>query len=243
MTWNLVQSKQVQKANKVRLTLQIQKSGFGKFWITMPSVIAAVSGFEDVERCNVFIGADENTGKWMIQPDSAGALHLGCLKSSAVVRMDAPQGTYLAGQIAELDYQLVGDKKGLVVAVPEWARPGFDGRDDRGLPMVGEISAQAQEKPGSLEVNGTSLVMGKTELRLTPSLSEIMRLLIENFGKLVRYEKFMHELYSNDVNGGANQDTLKVHVWKLRDRLKEAKLPLTIIVHHGLGFELRRPVA
>ena len=75
---------------------------------------------------------------------------------------------------------------GFTVVLPVWARPGVYAVKTE----TGEISAD-RDKPGSLEINGSELVMGAKRVVLTKSQAVIVKLLVDNFGK--SYGAWMHD--------------------------------------------------
>ena len=59
-------------------------------------------------------------------------------------------------------------------------------------------------------------------------------------GRPIAYERLIHMLWSDDLDGGPDDpmDALKVHVCHIRGRLRWGNFPGTIETHWGLGFEL-----
>ncbi len=86
-----------------------------------------------------------------------------------------------------------------------------------------------------------------TMIRVTPTESEIMRVLLKHVGKPASWDSLRHVLYgSGSRPAGARkeyvdseQKNLSVYITRLRSKLREAKAPAQILGHRGFGVELR----
>lgn len=236
MPWVEIKSRATQKANRVKLSLTMGHNKAGAMILSVPSSMCGKLQLDKPEFVDLLMGTDNEAGQVWVRPAEKPGFKIGRLKHAYTIRFPVPTGVTLKENEALLDPVLMAP--GFVVELPEWARPGVYAVKTE----TGEISAD-REKPGSLEINGRELLLGAQRVVLTESQAVVLKMLIDNFGKAVRKQQLLDALYSADPNGGAEERILDVWISKLRARFEETKLPLAIITHKGIGWELRRPVA
>ena len=100
-----------------------------------------------------------------------------------------------------------------------------------------------QQRPDTLVLNGTSLTLGDTEIRLSSREAALTNVLLLHFGKVVKRHHLHDELYQLDPNGGPDEKIICVYVSKIRAKIAAAKMSLRLHTHWGVGYELRNPVA
>lgn len=237
MAWTLLQPAFAVKKTRIGLRFTIVTTGTPMLVITIPSAISGGLGFdaEGVEHGNVFIGSDAMAGKMLVVPARDGASKLKRLKHCLVIMVPPPAGLVLREESAEVDYvaQDSGNShNGFVVDLPAWAVPGGDGSV--------APSKLAAEKPGGLDLNGTTLVLGGREVKLTATQAALVARLNDDFGRCVTRRALWDHLYALDPDGGAEEKIIDVQICKIRALLKG--WPITIVTHWGKGFELRRAV-
>ena len=232
MAWLKIDSAAAQKASKVSVTLSVGKSGKGQLIFSWPSALSVA--FQNNDRCDVFFGDGEQAGKVMVSPGKGGSFKRALLKRAVVIRVPPPKGIALKRNAALADYTKDGES--IVVTLPDFATPEFN-------PYLPTNGSAAGGKPGGLELNGTVLALGAKSLALSKHEAQIMGLLIERFGKCVSKTALLDHLYGDDPNGGAEAKIVDVWISKLRAKIEAAKIELLIVTHHGLGWELKRPVA
>lgn len=82
---------------------------------------------------------------------------------------------------------------------------------------------------GTASLNGTPLNLSVREVA-------VLELLLKDFGKVVRKEKLIAQIYSRDEAAGPN--AIEVFVHRLRKKLSAS--PYTVKTFHGLGYQLAR---
>ena len=234
MTWTKIEPAAARKASKVTLRLSLRKSGSGRLWISFPTTVGALCGFEKAEHVNCYLGEGENAGQMMIEPSKDGGNKLTHLAHAMIAKIEVPPGVPLKENVATLDYERRRDGGlGFIIKLPAWALPGGDPAAESADVDV------ANERPGALEMRGTMMIFGTKEVALTKCEAAIAKILIENFGKTVLKNMVRLELLATDPEAGS------VDVWlsKLRTKIMAKAVPLTIVTHQGVGYELRRAVA
>ena len=234
MSWVSI-SAAPRKASQVKLSLWVRGSGSATMSVSWASTMAAKLGFEAADFAEVLMGEGEDQGKMLLRPAAQG-LKLARMKHSVRVSFPPPKGVTLKANAASLDYAL--DQGGFVIALPGWARPGVY------APSAAKPETPIEaEKPGSLALNGNTLVLGAKQAALTGQQAKIVSLLIKNFGKPVRRQQIADELYSLDPNGGGSDKNVDVQMVAIRQKIESAKMDLMIKTHRQFGFEMCRPVA
>lgn len=235
MNWTLIKPAEAVKKTTVSLRLLVpQKRGKPTLQISVPTTIAPRYGFdaEGVESANVYMGDGPLAGKMWVEPAKEGASKLKRLAHTIVITVPAPAGLVLSEQQDAIEPVPEPENNGFFLDLPGWALPGGDG--------TVAPSKLAGEKPAALELNGTTLICGSREARLTKQQAVVMEKLNERFGKMVTKQALHDALYADDPNGGANEKIIDVHICKIRDQIKG--WPITIQTHFGKGYELRRAV-
>jgi DNA-binding winged helix-turn-helix (wHTH) protein len=90
-----------------------------------------------------------------------------------------------------------------------------------------------------LDVYGSRLCYGATEVRLQPARRWILEALCVAKGEVVLHERMSWEMASGEM---ATPDVMKVHVCRLRAKIRRAGLPPLIETAHGIGYRLGHPV-
>lgn len=219
---------------KVRLCVP-EKRGKPQLQFSIPSAVAGMLGFEakEIEACHVYLGSGENLGRVWIKPAADGGTKLKRLKHCVMVAFPPPPGLPLRDETEEVQYERPDQSEtGVVFKLPAWATPGG----------AGEVapSTIARDKPAGLEINGTTIVLGGREARLTRSQMAVVEKLNERFGSCVSKQAIHEHLYAIDPNGGAEEKIVDVLVSKIRAHLHG--WPIAIVTHWGKGYELRRAV-
>jgi Transcriptional regulatory protein, C terminal len=231
MTWLPLSSVKVKKSSQITFSLSMGRGSNPKFIISATSVLAASIGLEKSDHVSVMLGSDEHAGKMMVVPDPSGAFKIAHMKHCVNIRVDPPSGLAMVEMSASIDFEKQSGG-GLVFSLPEWAIPGGGGLE--------APSRAAQDKPGALEINGNTVIMGAKELKLTKQHMHVFEVLHKYFGKCVAKTTVLDHLYQLDPDGGAQDKIVDVYICKLRAALEGAGMPLAIITHRGTGYELRR---
>lgn len=236
MPWVEIESRTTQRASKVKLSLTMGRGKDGRMQLSVPSSMGGELGLDKPDFVDLLMGTGDEAGQVWVRPSEKAGFKIGRLKHAYTIRFPVPAGVTLKENEALLDPATM--PAGFTVVLPVWARPG----EYAVKTETGEISAD-RDKPGSLEINGSELVMGAKRVVLTKSQAVIVKLLADNFGKVVRRQQMLDALYSTDPNGGADDKIVDVYISKIRARFEETKVPLVIVTHTKTGWELRRPVA
>ncbi len=232
MAWTALQPHKISNTGGVTLSLSIRKHGRAQLILTLPSPVAGPLGLDKIERVNAFWGEEDHIGQLLVRADKDGAFKPTWFKGSVVIRLpDRPGLPEEPVKKARCSHTLTDE--GLVVALPDWAWKHKERRDHS------VTSADPGERPARLAVSGTILVCGNANVRVSKSQADMLQLLIENFGRPVRKQTLFEHLYSLDPNGGAEEKILDVWIHKLRGAIEQAKLPIAIVTHRGVGWELR----
>lgn len=235
MTWTMIEKPAERAKSQIHLSISIpEKRGKARFYVSLPTILSKKFGFESVNSCNVFAGSDERAAQFWIKPDTEGQRGVKWRKEVFMVQLEMIPGMSLREQSEHVDYEAGPENVGVVFTLPASFFTDKEGH---------VVDRKAQEKPGSLELNGVSFVLGSKEVILTKTEAMIMNLLLLRFGKVVK-KKYLHdEIYQLDPNGGANEKIIDVLVCKVRAKLAAAKMAITIVTHTGVGYELRNAVS
>lgn len=235
MNWTLLKPAETIKKTTVSLRLVVpKKRGSPSLQVSIPTTIAPRYGFEEkgVEHANVYIGDGPLAGKMWVQPAAGGLSKLRRLAHAIVITVPAPPGLVMQDVRDSIEPAPEPENKGFFLDLPTWALPGGGG--------TVAPSKLAAEKPAALEINGTTLICGGREAKLTRQQMAIFEKLNERFGKMVTKEALHDALYQADPQGGAEIKIIDVFIHKIRDLI--AGWPIMIQTHWGKGYELRRAV-
>lgn len=96
------------------------------------------------------------------------------------------------------------------------------------------------KKLGTKMIEDTLMHDGKF-VELHPFQGKILRKLLKEGGKVVTYEAFLMDLYDRPDDEPDNYvgNTIKVHITRLRQKLKAAGVPLEVLTWWGRGYSVR----
>jgi two-component system alkaline phosphatase synthesis response regulator PhoP len=90
----------------------------------------------------------------------------------------------------------------------------------------------------TLNVSKSTLKRNGTEIHLTPKETKLMRLLMQNVGKVVSRSELMQAVWNTEYLGDTR--TLDVHICWLRQKIEDnPRIPELILTRRGQGYELR----
>lgn len=243
--WNFLSPPSAEKRSQITVSVAVTRNGTGKVIIAIPNGVALRGRIDDgTNSVKVAIGADEMDGHMAIlpaEPEGAGnSFPVTRLKHCIVVKLAPLPGMSLRKAAASVDYSL--SRIDEVAAAITFKMPDFllDAHSDKARDAA--IERSADDKPASLEMQGNTLIMGARRVTATKMEAEILKLLVDNFGKPVSRDAVHSSLYCADPNGGADPKILDVMMTKIRDRIAKAGMPLLIVTERGFGWQMRRAI-
>jgi len=102
--------------------------------------------------------------------------------------------------------------------------------------------ASAERKFGAIRINlaERSVRRGKSEVRLTATEFDVLRVLVENAGKVLTHRQLLHAIWG--PNSAEHVQYLRVYVGHLRQKLEEdPNNPKLILTEPGVGYRLVEP--
>jgi hypothetical protein len=233
--WVELTNRKKTKAESVRLALTVGNRN-SSMMLAMPVAMAERLGIKAKQPVAVLLGTGDDDGKLAIRPEPKGHFTVAFMRSMAIIRFAVPPGVTLEAHKDGVDY--ITEAGTMFITLPDWARPGSHAVVSDDGEAVPDTS-----KPGSLEINGNTLIMGGKSVKLSRSQACIMRKLADRFGKCVSKDALLDEIERHDGNAETTGKSLDVIICNLRKLLKFEDLALLIVTHRGDGYELRRPVA
>jgi DNA-binding response OmpR family regulator len=107
--------------------------------------------------------------------------------------------------------------------------------------MSGKKSTNGAVKIKGMELDVRNSILKKDDgeqVHLTPKETKLMRLLMENVGKVVSRGELMEYVWNTEYMGDTR--TLDVHICWLRQKIEEnPRIPEMILTRRGQGYELR----
>lgn len=106
--------------------------------------------------------------------------------------------------------------------------------------MPGKQSSNGTVKVKGMELDVKNSLLRKNgdEVHLTPKETKLLRLLMENVGKVVSRSELMQYVWNTEYLGDTR--TLDVHICWLRQKIEEnPRIPEMILTRRGQGYELR----
>ena len=85
-----------------------------------------------------------------------------------------------------------------------------------------------------LNTDDASLIIGEDKIELTKNEYRILKILMENKGKIISRDTLMRQLWETDCF--VDENTLSVNVARLRKKLENAGLSDFIKTKKGLGY-------
>lgn len=244
--WNFLSPPSAEKRSQITVSVAVTRNGTGKVIIAIPNGVALRGRIDDdTKSVKVAIGADEMDGHMAIlpaEPEGAGnSFPVTRLKHCIVVKLAPLPGMPIRKTSAGVDYVLsmtpASQYPVITFKMPEFL---FNAGS---TPARGAaIDRSADDKPGSLEMQGNTLILGAKRVTATTMEAEILKLLVDNFGKPVSRDAVHSSLYCADPNGGADPKILDVMMTKIRDRIAKAGMPLLIVTERGFGWQMRRAI-
>lgn len=232
MGWTPIENAKAKKSTQVSFRLITGRGGTNpKFSISLSSAVAAALGFENYETVSVLMGSEDDAGKMLVQPDPDGGFKLVRLAHAITVRVPCPPGLPIGEFTAMLDWQQGPEQKdgcGFVIALPRWAIPG----------QGGEAVKRREDKPLALEIAGSRLICGATEVALVPQSVPAVALLVARFGTPV----FEKDMEAELQQAGHDKSFLFSWMTKLGERITAAKMSVQLVSPRRACWELRRAV-
>lgn len=88
-------------------------------------------------------------------------------------------------------------------------------------------------------VNGIYLEYGEERVRLRRKMAQVLQTLLDRPNRCVSTVALYDILYGDDPAGGPVSNVVSVMVSLLRKIFRDRQVPLEIITHDGIGWELR----
>ena len=107
------------------------------------------------------------------------------------------------------------------------------------MPFSKERAQQSVKAGGMvLNIQDSTLKKNGSEIHLTPKVTKLLTLLMENVGKVVSRSELMQAVWNTEYLGDTR--TLDVHICWLRQKIEEnPRIPELILTRRGQGYELR----
>lgn len=99
-----------------------------------------------------------------------------------------------------------------------------------------ERQNKLEHKEVILNLNNATVTYGKNKLELTKNDFKILRLLMENTGKIVRRDYIIEQLWESDEF--IDDNTLTVNMTRLRKKLESIGIHNYITTKKGIGYLL-----
>lgn len=236
MSWtDLIPASEAKKSGVSLKLVVAEKRGTPKFILSIPTKLSHIYKLDGkgVERCRVQLGSAENAGKLRVEFGAFGSYKIARRKHVCNVVFPVTPGV----RIKEHDdiVASVADGDGFIFTLPDWAIPSGGN---------GDTAKPADEKPGSVEINGKRLIMGSKEATLSIAGAAIAKVLVHHFGEIVAREKLIEAVSQTDKTlTPLAKDQLDTWVMKLRGAIDQAEMDLRIAVHARQGFSLMRSTA
>lgn len=98
----------------------------------------------------------------------------------------------------------------------------------------GNIKTALEYRSAVLNTDDASLIIGEGKIELTKNEYRILKILMENKGKIISRDTLMRQLWETDCF--VDENTLSVNVARLRKKLENAGLSDFIKTKKGLGY-------
>lgn len=98
----------------------------------------------------------------------------------------------------------------------------------------GNIKTALEYRSAVLNTDDASLIIGEDKIELTKNEYRILKILMENKGKIISRDTLMRQLWETDCF--VDENTLSVNVARLRKKLENAGLSDFIKTKKGLGY-------
>lgn len=110
------------------------------------------------------------------------------------------------------------------------------------------VAANRPPEPDTVNIRNVSIEMQRCEVAvddrpvtLTPTEFRIMAYLARRPGRVVSHAELFREVHGYDASDQEAKDILKVHIWRLRNKLTQAGADGDLIVNvRGFGYLLER---
>ena len=99
-------------------------------------------------------------------------------------------------------------------------------------------ASNLEHRGAVLNTNDATLLVRGERVELTKNEYRILKLLLENKGRIVSREQLMERLWETD--SFVDENTLTVNVTRLRRKLEEAGLPQFIATKKGIGYLIQK---
>jgi hypothetical protein len=230
MSWTKIISKATKEKSKIKFSIATAGKGnrFYYYYISFPSAISGQLGFEksDIERVDIMLGSEENDGKLCIVPCADGEFKIKRLINAITIKTNIPAGVMEREDQALLDYTKL-ESGGFVISLPEWA-----------LPLQRK---NKNEKPGSLLIQGNTLIYGSREIKFPSAQLFLVKFLVDAFGTAIDTNELYAQMCKIDSIGMKDGANIYAIAGKINESFKSVGMLLTIETK-GSDILLRRSI-